>query len=226
MVQLITDVRSRLERLAPFGWMLVGMVFLYVLWVLVTRDLAWGPRGKSPEQILPWLLGTEAKILAFYSTPVMIRGEPGTICYGVLNVKSVRLDPPVEPITPSLNRCIAVAPKQTTVYTLYAEGNDGKQLTASFTVVVKPPPPSFLFVSVSAREVVRRERYAICYGVKNAVAVRLEPSMGVPTPPAKKHCVLFYPPVSMEFRLSAQGEDGTVETMKIPVRVLERQKRL
>jgi hypothetical protein len=219
------DIRSKLERVLPFGWMIVGMAILYLFWIFVTRDLAWGPVGQKSEQLLPWLSGSEPKILAFYSSPTIVRGEPGTICYGVLNVKSVRLDPPVDQITPSLNRCIAISPRQATTYTLYAEGNDGRQLTASFSVAVVPPAPSIEFISVSTKTLERGDRYAICYGVKHATSVKLEPSVGMPTPVARKHCIMFYPQVSMEYKLTATGEDGRTEAMKIPLKVIDRKKK-
>jgi hypothetical protein len=46
--------------------------------------------------------------------------------------------------------------------------------------------------------------------------------MGMPTPPVAKHCVMFYPPVSMEFKLTVTGEDGRTETLKPAVKVTSR----
>jgi hypothetical protein len=221
----LTNVQSRLEKLVPVGWTIVGLVVLYVLWLLIARDLAWGPSiGKAPEQLLPWLSGSDPKILAFYSAPVVERGSSAVICYGVLNVKAVRLDPPVQAISPSLNRCVSVEPKQTTAYTLYATGNDGKDLTASFTVQVVPPPPSFIFVDTSGKEIEAGDRYSVCYGVKNAVAVRLQPPVAA-LPPSPKNCVMFMPPPSANFKITAVGEDGRTTSLDWSMKVIPRKRK-
>ena len=221
---LYLDSRPKLQRLMLLGWIVAGLAVVYLFWLVAARDLR--TAAKAPEPLLPWLAGSESKILAFYSSPTIVRGERGTICYGVLNVRSVRLDPPVERIAPSINRCIAIAPLQPTTYTLHAEGNDGRQYTASFTVNVVPPAPSFEFVSVSTKLLERGDRYAICYGVKNATAVRLQPSVGMATPVAKKHCLMLFPQKSTDFELTAFGEDGRSDAMKFSLKVIDRKKKM
>lgn len=95
----------------------------------------------GPENLPPAYRGTDLKILTFYATKGAIaENHSTTICYGVLNAKSVRLDPPVADVYPALNRCISATPHRDTKYTLTAEGDDGKTATAEFTVVVKPEP--------------------------------------------------------------------------------------
>src|SRR5262249_12063092 len=64
--------------------------------------------------------------------PSAKEGERTLICYGVVNAKSVRIDPPVAALTPALNRCVGVTEIRSTRYTLIAEGNDGKTVSASF----------------------------------------------------------------------------------------------
>jgi hypothetical protein len=41
---------------------------------------------------------------------------------------SVRLEPPVEKLTPKLNRCFWIQPSRTTTYKLVAEGADGTEV--------------------------------------------------------------------------------------------------
>jgi hypothetical protein len=85
--------------------------------------------------------GTALKILQFYARDGTILEDQSTvICYGVLNARSVRIDPPVEDVQVALNKCVTVQPEHDTRYTLTAEGNDGQTLTASFTLAVKPDP--------------------------------------------------------------------------------------
>jgi hypothetical protein len=81
----------------------------------------------------------ELKILQFYaSTPVISAGEAATLCYGVLNAKSVAIDPPVDGVGLSISRCVAAYPKQTTKYALSATDRDGRVVSVSTEVRVKP----------------------------------------------------------------------------------------
>jgi hypothetical protein len=84
------------------------------------------------------LSGEELKILHFYASPVTLRrGEKGVLCYGVLNAAKVELAPRVEEIKPALNRCLEIAPGQTTRYRLTAESQEGRRETAELTLEVR-----------------------------------------------------------------------------------------
>ncbi len=119
----------------------------YAGWVFVNRHLAtlrWD-NGRSQEQAKRNAEferiygGTDVRVLHFYSpTAILTEGDHATICYGVVNAKSVRLEPPVEGVSVSLNRCVEVAPEQDTRYTLFAEGNDGRTVTESFALTSPP----------------------------------------------------------------------------------------
>jgi len=81
--------------------------------------------------------GAAVKIMQFYARdPQLAPGQSTLVCYGVVNAKSVRVDPPIGDIYPALNRCLEVAPKRDTKYIITAEGNDGKTETAEFTLSV------------------------------------------------------------------------------------------
>jgi hypothetical protein len=81
--------------------------------------------------------GSAVKILQFYARDSQLApGQSTLVCYGVVNAKSVRIDPPIGDIYPALNRCLEVTPKRDTRYTITAEGNDGKTETSSFTIAV------------------------------------------------------------------------------------------
>ena len=137
------------RRWLIYGWVLAIAAVLYVAWIGVSRHMANRALERAAEakrasayKPLPET-GPGVKILHFYAgTGEVVRGEHVVVCYGVQNAKAVRLEPPVETITPSLNRCIAVEPSKDTTYVLHATGKDGSETSASFTIrVVLPPAP-------------------------------------------------------------------------------------
>jgi len=74
--------------------------------------------------------GNEVKILQFYSP------RPASVCYGVVNAKSVQITPEVGDTAPSVSRCVDVHPAKSTEYTIKAQAANGT--TATQTLVVKP----------------------------------------------------------------------------------------
>ena len=95
-------------------------------------------REASKYQALPGTGGTEVKILQFYAASEEIRrGDRVIVCYGVENARAVRLDPAIEEVEPSPNRCFNAFPKRTTTFKLTATGKNGNEVSASFTVHVK-----------------------------------------------------------------------------------------
>ena len=148
-------------------------------------------------------------ITQFYArSGVMTEGDPNLVCYGVRNAASVRIEPPVEKLTPALNRCFFIDPGQDTTYRLVAEGADGSQAEASFRVLVKPAPPAILMLATSERQIPRGEAVTLCYGVAHATTVRMEPN-GWQLPPLEKNCTRFYPKATATYSLVAIGAGGT-----------------
>jgi len=85
--------------------------------------------------------GGRFNILGFYATPaIVIKGQKAQLCYSVINAESVRTEPPVENVWPSLSRCVDVKPDKDTVYQLIAEDAQGNRKTASLTVKVTSWP--------------------------------------------------------------------------------------
>jgi hypothetical protein len=119
----------------------------YAGWIFADRYFAgrrWTQRqeiqqaGSNPEFERIYG-GTAVKILQFYSREgSLIQGGKTVLCYGVLNAKSVRIEPPVDGVSVALTKCVEVAPQQDTRYTLTAEGNDGRVVSESFVLFVKP----------------------------------------------------------------------------------------
>jgi hypothetical protein len=163
--------------------------------------------------------GTRVRITQFYAkTGEMTNADRNIICYGVVNAKSVRMDPPVENLAPSRSRCIWVEPKKDTTYTLFAEGLDGTRDSASFQLNVKPAPPHIQFVAVSHSEIRRGEPVTVCYGVDHAKGVRLDP-LRVGLPPLVKNCTRFYPKTSLKYTLVAFDALGRADQENFSIQV-------
>jgi hypothetical protein len=122
---------------------------LYLAWTFLARYLAeqrWRQRVSaaptSREADFARVYNSpNLQILQFYARDgVVLEGQPTVICYGVLNARAIHLDPPIEQLTPSLNRCIDAAPEHDTRYTLTAQGERGDSLSSSFEIQVKPNP--------------------------------------------------------------------------------------
>jgi hypothetical protein len=91
------------------------------------------------EKPLPEIYKSEKlEILGFYVSPRRIdRGGQASLCYGVLNAKSVKTDPDTGDLSPSMSRCVTVSPAKTTTYTLKAVDAAGAEKTAEAVLAVK-----------------------------------------------------------------------------------------
>ncbi|MCS6951611.1 MAG: hypothetical protein RMK57_03670 [Bryobacterales bacterium] len=185
-------------------------------------------------ELAPKPAAAPVKILHFYASPSHI--EPGsavTVCYGVENARSVRLDPPVESLAPVFHRCFQVAPSRTTTYTLMAEGGDGTTARASFTIHVvsaraaaelatpteaESPREMIQLFAASAAEIPPGQPVTLCYGVHGAASVQVEP-YGLPLKPAERFCFSVRPAVTTTYVLTATASDGRQEQAQLTVRV-------
>uniref|UniRef100_Q01ZA7 Uncharacterized protein n=1 Tax=Solibacter usitatus (strain Ellin6076) TaxID=234267 RepID=Q01ZA7_SOLUE len=206
-----------------FGLLVTAIVIANLAWVWLQRhDSAarMARRNDAPQQgDGPPNRSTSVKITQFYATSGEITdADHDTVCYGVENARSLRLEPPVADVRPALTRCFWVEPKQDTTYSLTAEGSDGSTDFSSFRVRVKPAPPSILFMAVSKKEIVRGDAVTVCYGVEHAKGVRLEP-IGWNLFAGKKECVRIYPPRDMKFTLIAAGISGATARNHFDVKV-------
>jgi hypothetical protein len=124
-------------KILRITWIPVVLVLLYSGWLVWERHQSAAFRRPVPAEG-PDPYGAEFKILDFSTHSGAISpGEKALVCYGVLNAISVRLDPPVENVWPSLSRCFEVSPTKTTRYTLTAESADHHEVTGSVEVSVK-----------------------------------------------------------------------------------------
>jgi hypothetical protein len=119
---------------------------LYVGWVFLSRwqanqaleEKAATERRSQDRQTFEMMGGDRFDILGFYADPGSIRaGETAELCYSVSNAKSVKLEPPSEPVWPAFSRCVHVSPRKTTSYTFTAEDAAGRTKSATVKVEVR-----------------------------------------------------------------------------------------
>lgn len=91
------------------------------------------------QQAVDAMGGNRFDILQFYADPAEIRAsEKSSLCYSVSNSKTVKIEPvPEEPTWPAFQRCVYVAPKKTTTYTMTIEDGAGRTKNASVEVRVR-----------------------------------------------------------------------------------------
>jgi hypothetical protein len=129
--------------------------------------------------------GTAVRILQFYARDgELVEGRSTVLCYGVVNATSVRIDPPVEGVSPALNRCVEVAPLQDTRYTLTAGDEGGRSASESFTLHVVADAETL--PKITSFRVARqgadggRRYYVLAFQTQNGVTVEVDPPV-IPT---------------------------------------------
>ena len=119
---------------------------LYVGWVFLNRwqanqaleQKAATERRSQDRQTFEAMGGNRFDILGFYADPGSIRaGETAELCYSVSNAKSVKIEPPSEPVWPAFSRCVHVSPRKTTTYTFTAKDAAGQTKSATVKVEVR-----------------------------------------------------------------------------------------
>lgn len=171
------------------------------------------------------------KINFFYASSVSVeKGRPVTLCYGVENAVSVRLEPPVEKLNPGYNRCFQVTPTETTTYRFVAEDAGGSTVSqsVSVTVAVKaaskaavPPAPVSSLITMflaTTPEISAGSPVMLCYSAPDATAVSISPPV-MALEPARRRCFKAAPPSTTTYTLSARARDGHVETESVTVTV-------
>ncbi len=135
-----------MRALIRWTWVVAVVALLYTASVFVLRwrhnraavEAIERSRAEADRKIVEQYGADELKILTFYASPGLLkRGDTGLLCYGVLNAKSVRIEPGVEEIHPALSRCVEVKPGATTTYTLSAADDSGKAVSQTVEVRVQ-----------------------------------------------------------------------------------------
>ena len=91
------------------------------------------------QQAVDAMGGNRFEILGYSADPQEIRaGEKSSLCYSVSNAKTVKIEPaPEDPTWPAFQRCVYVAPKKTTTYTMTIQDGAGQTKSASLEVRVR-----------------------------------------------------------------------------------------
>ncbi|MFB3828319.1 MAG: hypothetical protein ACE15B_16240 [Bryobacteraceae bacterium] len=192
-----------------FLWILAALAVLYLGFVWHSRNAGDRQQVKTrPSKPPAASPGDGLRILQFYASQGEVAsGGNVTICYGVENARAVSIDPPVSRISPAVNRCIEAAPRQTTTYTLTAEGEKGERVNSSFTVKVRPRAPYIVSVDLSEAEIARGGFLTMCYSVRDATGARLEPG-GLALPASERHCLRLAPTRTTDYIFTASGPGG------------------
>jgi len=155
-----------------------------------------------------------ARIAQFYARePAVPKGEKTVLCYGVENAKTVRIEPPVDRVWPAISRCFDIAPSTATTYTLTAEGEDKQPVTKSVTVQIGSALPKIIEVVVNSLSIHPGEEVRVCYQVKNAKSVKIEP--GTP----EHACVVDKPKKTTTYTVTASNAEGATDTERVTVTV-------
>lgn len=178
------------RRVAPlWSRLALGAVMVYLGWTFLSRheaDERW-KQSVHPQQTSGREAdfertygGSSLKILQFYAREgVVLEGRQTVICYGVLNARAVRIDPPIATLSPSLNHCIEAAPERATRYTLTAESAGGQSLTSSLEIEVRPDPdelPKITYFSAGKPRIEEgRHIFKLAFGQMNGDLVEIDP---------------------------------------------------
>jgi hypothetical protein len=175
--------------------------------------------GAPPPEPKQEARALEPKITMFYPSEPALRGAGSVnLCYGVENATAVRIDPPVERLTPSISRCFSVSPRARTVYTLRAEGKDGASVSRQTTVEVGAPAPAFLDLEISATEVAAGSPVSFCFKARNAASVQGAPGRFQRNGAPEGDCLIDTPRQTTTYSITISG-GGLSATERVTVKV-------
>src|ERR1019366_2696923 len=170
--------------------------------------------------------GANLKILQFYARDgVLYEGKSTVICYGVVNAKSVTIDPPIQGgAYVSFNRCVEAAPKRDTTYVLTAEGNSGKTVSASFTIRVQADPDSLPRITSFGinRHILEKGRhiYTLAFAFQNGKNVSIDPPVFSPIEDSAPFGQFFVAPdKTTTYTLTVTGAFGHKAQKKLTLEV-------
>jgi hypothetical protein len=138
---------SALRAILPYTTVAMIIAALYVAWTFYSRyeenraamQAIQNKKAEENKQVVDQVYGSgEVKFTTMTAdNGVLALGQTTQLCYGVANAKTVKIDPPVEPLKPSYHHCFEVAPKKTTTYTITADDGVGHTKSESLTIQVK-----------------------------------------------------------------------------------------
>ena len=167
------------------------------------------------------------KITAFYPRDAIVtEGGKTVLCYGVMNAKSVRIDPPVEGVSPALSRCVEVRPKGETRYTLTAEGADGQVVTQSAVVHIGTdtstlPRISSFQIDGKSKDYAGKTVYSLSFSDQNAEEVSIDPPVFPTLHGAPTGSFSVRPDKTTTYTLKAKGKNGHAVEKQLTIEVKE-----
>jgi hypothetical protein len=165
------------------------------------------------------------KILAFYPRDAVVtEGGKTVLCYGVSNAKSVHIDPPVDGVSPALTRCVEVQPKRETLYTLTAEGSDGKTVSQSFTIHVGTdqgalPRISSFRIEGGQKDYTGHTVFTLSFADQNGEEISIDPPVFPPLHGAPSGQFSVRPEKTTTYTLTVKGKNGHVAKQQLTVEV-------
>ena len=197
---------KRYCAILPVVWLLAGCSDAPVSKVERKLVVSSGASDAAPE------------ITQLYATvPHLARGEKSMVCYGVMNARTVWLEPPRQELSAALSRCVEVSPAADTTYKLTAEGGGGKTATREVQISVGAGQPKISNVTVSALAVNPGDLVSICWEAANAKEVSVAPLKY--HGPGAKGCTTDQPRKSTTYVITATGASGERDEEKVTVKV-------
>jgi hypothetical protein len=135
-----------LRRILPYTTFALVLVAVYTGWTFYSRysagqeaeEKSRESEARRDQKTVDRFGGGELKILSFYITPVTAAaGERVLVCYSVVNATEVDITPEIEPVKPSISRCLEVHPKRSTIYTLKARDAVGAEVSQTAAVEIR-----------------------------------------------------------------------------------------
>jgi hypothetical protein len=203
------------------GWIFLGRYLSGRRWDR-QQEAAHAARASDFESIYG---GTAVKILQFYAREATLtEGDRSVICYGVINARSVKIEPPVEGVSVSPNRCVEVAPERDTRYTLTAEGNDGHTISESFVFPVKPdvatlPRITSFRIDSHKPDYRGRQVFSISFGAQNPVTIDIDPPVFPTLHGAPNGRFYVAPEKTTTYTLTVTGKRGHKAQQQLTVEV-------
>lgn len=193
--------------------MRLGIIAICALWMGCSSE----PRQVRQKLVLQ--KQEPPHITQFYATkPQLAAGEQELLCYGVESASKVWLSPPRQELSAALSRCVEVQPRQTTVYTLTAEGEAGQPATSEVTVTLGPPHVKIVEVTVSSLSVKPGDAVSLCYQVQFAQNVTIAP-IGFRGGAGNHGCTLVQPRKTTTYTVTATGPGGDRDEQPVTVKV-------
>ena len=192
---------------------------LRILLPLLLIALA-GCSSTTPPIAQPPLKPKHARIINFYGADSeVVKGHPITLCYGVEDAITVRLEPPEEELGVSRNRCFAVSPKQNTSYSLIAKGEDGEAVNQSFQVRVAPKAEQTILIrSFDVLNPKAPSPPSLCYQTNPGVKeLKLDPPMVSVAPSEAIRCAPVMVAQTTTFVLIAVDVEGRQDKMQVTI---------